>query len=325
MTEDWAALLQFLRETWGMRSLALVDRPRRVTGGYGRRLWHLDLAAPVWAEHRQFQLRCADPGKASLRLEIERLRWLASRGYPVSRPLLWAEDARVVGEPFALLAWVPGATLAERIRAEGWQPDGTEGYLIGHLLARLHALAPDRFPAEAAPGSWAPALGALGNFLGPSRLAALRDWLRGREVQGRAHTICHLDLHPLNVVLSGDEAVVLDWEMARVDDPLLDVAMAQVHTEIALGIGEYPRTPAGFAYSHDVLDAYRALRPVAEADLRYYRALAACRRLGDVAGALRRAQLREEDRAELAAEGAAALGLLDREIGFGGRGASASE
>jgi Ser/Thr protein kinase RdoA (MazF antagonist) len=84
-----------------------------------------------------------------LLLEIVRLRWLASRGYPVSPPVLWVESADVVGEPFALLEWVPGRTLAEQIRSGGWRPDSSEGRTIGLLLARLHSLSPDGFPVEA--------------------------------------------------------------------------------------------------------------------------------------------------------------------------------
>lgn len=325
MTGNWARLLQFLRDAWGLHSLELAGIPRRVTGGYGRRLWLLELAAPEWSRHRRFQLRCSDPGKASLGLEVQRLRWLASRAYPVSPPVLWVEDVTILGEPFALLEWIAGQTLARRIRTEGWRPDGAEGRIIGRLLARLHALSPARFPAEAASGTMIPPLDAIAGLAGPARLDALRAWLDGHRVLPRVLGICHLDLHPLNVVLSGSGPVVIDWEMARVDDPRLDVAMSQVHTEVALGIGEYPRAEDRFADGRRLLDAYRTLRPVSEADLRYFRVLAACRRLGDVAGALQRASLREEDRAELEAEGASAIGLLDLEIGFDEREVSMGE
>ncbi len=44
--------------------------------------------------------------------------------------------------------------------------------------------------------------------------------------------------------------------------------------------------------------------------------IAACRRLGDVVGALQRPALGEENRAELQAESASAIGILDRETGF---------
>lgn len=318
MTAGWDRLLGFLRDSWGLSSLELAREPIRVTGGYGRRSWVLDLSAPAWPQGRRFQLRCSDPGKASLRLEVERLQWLVSWGYPVSPPVLWVEDVDAVGEPFALLAWVPGATLAERVRSGGWRSDGSEARTIGSLLARLHSLSPAGFPAEVAPGSWLSPPEQIAPLLGAVRLDILRDRLERHRLQPRAPVVCHLDLHPLNVVMSQDGPVVIDWEMARLDDPLLDVAMSQVHTEIALGIGEYPPRGDRFAYSQSVLEAYRALRPAPDDDLSYCRILAACRRLGDVAGALQRASLREEDRAELEAEGASAIGILDREIGFTG-------
>jgi aminoglycoside phosphotransferase (APT) family kinase protein len=318
VTGDWERLLAFLRGLWELPSVQLTREPVRVTGGYGRRSWLLELTSPSWPEPRRFQLRCSDPGKASLRLEVERLRWLTARGYPVSPPMLWVENVDVVGEPFALLEWVPGRTLAEQIRSGDWRPDSSEGHTIGLLLARLHALSPEGFPAEAISGSWVPPIDQLAPLLGPVRLDALRRWLERHHVQSSVRVVCHLDLHPLNVVMSAGGPVVIDWEMARIDEPLLDVAISQVHTEVALGIGEYPQMGDRFAPGRSVLDAYRALRPAPGADLGYFRVVAACRQLGDVAGALQRPVLREEDHAELEAEGASAVSILDREIRFTG-------
>lgn len=80
--------------------------------GYGRRSWLLELASPTWPQPRSFQFRCSDPGKPSLGLEVELLRWLAAREYPISPPVLWVGEAGIMGEPFALLGCVSGATLA---------------------------------------------------------------------------------------------------------------------------------------------------------------------------------------------------------------------
>ena len=174
MNGDWDRLVRFLRDVWELPSIELACTPRRVAGGYGRRSWLLELAAPGW--QRCFQLRCSGPGTASLGLEFGRLRWLASRGYPVSSPVLWVEDVGVLGEPFALLEWVSGETLAERIRTRGWHSDGRT---IGLLLARLHSLSPEEFPAEAAPGTLMPALNEIADLIGPARFDAVREWFDG--------------------------------------------------------------------------------------------------------------------------------------------------
>lgn len=229
--------------------------------------------------------------------------------------MLWVEDAGVLGERFALLEWISGQTLAERIRTRGWHSDGRT---IGLLLARLHSLSPEEFPAEAAPGALMPALNEIAGLIGPARFDAVREWFDGHRVSPRTLSVCHLGLHPLNVVMSRHEPTVIDWEMARIDDPLLDVAMAQVHVEVSLGWGELPWMEDRFAYGRSVSAAYRAFRSVPEADLRYYRVLAACRRPGDVAGARERADMPDEVRVELQVEGTSAIGILDREIDFAG-------
>ncbi len=90
--------------------------------------------------------------------------------------------------------------------------------------------------------------------------------------------------------------------------------MSQVLTEVALGIGEYPPRGDRFAYGSDVLQGYSLVRPVPEGPLGYFRVLAACRRLTDVAGALSRPGLRADAHAELTAEGESAIGIIDREM-----------
>lgn len=79
-----------------------------------------------------------------------------------------------------------------------------QGRLRAHLHRRLHALA-------------AP------------------EWLEDAPV-GRGDRIRHLDLHPLNVIISPAGPVVIDWTGACRGDPAVDVAMAWVLMEA----GEVP-------------------------------------------------------------------------------------
>jgi aminoglycoside phosphotransferase (APT) family kinase protein len=53
------------------------------------------------------------------------------------------------------------------------------------------------------------------------------DWLHDAPV-GRGNRILHLDLHPLNVMISPRGPVVIDWGGACRGDPAVDVAMAWV-------------------------------------------------------------------------------------------------
>ena len=61
------------------------------------------------------------------------------------------------------------------------------------------------------------------------------EWLHDAPV-GRGSRLLHLDLHPLNVMISAKGPVVIDWTGACRGDPSVDVAMAWV----LMAAGEVP-------------------------------------------------------------------------------------
>jgi len=61
------------------------------------------------------------------------------------------------------------------------------------------------------------------------------DWLHDAPV-GRGDRLLHLDLHPLNVMMSTNGPVVIDWTSACKGDPAVDVALAWV----LMAAGEVP-------------------------------------------------------------------------------------
>ena len=50
------------------------------------------------------------------------------------------------------------------------------------------------------------------------------------------NAICHGDLHPENILLTGEEPVIIDWVDATQGSPLVDVA----RTALLLGVGDLP-------------------------------------------------------------------------------------
>jgi aminoglycoside phosphotransferase (APT) family kinase protein len=74
------------------------------------------------------------------------------------------------------------------------------------------------------------------------------DWLPGMPDAG--DKLLHLDLHPLNVIMSPNGPVVVDWPNARRGDPMADVALT--YALISCGRIPLPR-PIAMA-----LDAVRA-------------------------------------------------------------------
>ena len=68
------------------------------------------------------------------------------------------------------------------------------------------------------------------------------EWLPGMPYSGDA--LLHLDLHPLNVIMSPNGPVVIDWPNARRGDPMADVALT--YALISCGRIPLPR-PVAFA------------------------------------------------------------------------------
>jgi aminoglycoside phosphotransferase len=59
-------------------------------------------------------------------------------------------------------------------------------------------------------------------------VADLRRWLEANRPPAGRTVVCHGDLHALNVMVCGDDDVVLDWELAGVGEPAFDVARTEL-------------------------------------------------------------------------------------------------
>jgi aminoglycoside phosphotransferase (APT) family kinase protein len=100
-----------------------------------------------------------------------------------------------VSGPTLVLTRVYGPTMLEAV-IDGRMDLDEAGRMLVSLLAELHAIVPPKGTPH-------------GNRL------------------------VHLDLHPLNVMLSPDGPVVIDWANARLDDPAFDVALSALVIALA--------------------------------------------------------------------------------------------
>jgi len=308
----WNDLVRHLRAVWNEPDIQLVMSPEPIRGGWSRRIWRVELACA--GRSRTIQARFADPGRLPLAREHAVQEWLFGRGFPVPEPVLMVDDHSVLGDSCLLLEWVHGSVMADLIQSDGWSPDVREGTLIGNLLASLHGLDTGTFPTDPP----RPDHGALTDRVlmqfGDRRRNAVRQRFQESRLFDRK-CICHLDLHPRNVIQTNTAPVVIDWEKTRLDHPLIDVAMAQVHVEMSIGLDEYP-APDGdrSAYSDALLAAYSERIPVSRESLSLFRVVAACIRLTDVMGALDRAELSTDATMELERERDLALAIVDAEM-----------
>jgi len=165
---------------------------------------------------------------------------------PVPRTLLLVEDASVIGAPFYLMEYVEGTPHrdAEALAALGPDRVHALGLHLVDTLVDLHAVDPDSV--------------GLGDFGRPEGFLErqLRRWgrqlesSRSREVPGidELHqqlvqtlpvsptpALVHGDYRLDNVLVGPDDRIraVLDWEMSTVGDPLTDLGLLVMYTELA--------------------------------------------------------------------------------------------
>ncbi|WP_067899470.1 phosphotransferase family protein [Nocardia vaccinii] len=178
------------------------------------------------------------PGANDMLREAKLLRALSATGVPVPEVLAVAEEGEVLDVPFYVMSFAEGPVVTTRTPAPLDTPDQRRavGYSMIDTLAELHDV------------DWrAVGLGQLGRPEGfnarhlrrmrrlvaddagnpPPEFADVDAWLEANTPAESGATLIHCDFRIGNVVLEpttpGRIAAVLDWELATIGDPLLDV------------------------------------------------------------------------------------------------------
>jgi tRNA A-37 threonylcarbamoyl transferase component Bud32 len=118
------------------------------------------------------------------------MEYVRARGYPAPQVISVSDDGTDM-----VMARIEGPTMIEAASAQPWKLKR-----LGRELAELHQ---SLHELDAPP------------------------WLREAPC-GTGHALLHMDFHPLNVILSREGPVVIDWTNASRGDPLVDVAATWV-------------------------------------------------------------------------------------------------
>jgi Phosphotransferase enzyme family len=162
------------------------------TGHLERENVPMEPIGPKLAEGRDSEIYEHGPGRVlrlardgrSLAAEADVMRFVRERGYPV--PGVY--DA---GEGYLVMDRLTGPTMLESALRHPYRI-GAYGHLLAHLHIQLHEIE--------APG-----------------------WLT-TEAAAKGDCLLHRDLHPLNVLMTAEGPVVIDWANAARGDPAYDVA-----------------------------------------------------------------------------------------------------
>jgi tRNA A-37 threonylcarbamoyl transferase component Bud32 len=124
-------------------------------------------------------------------VEAQTMEYLREQGYPVPAIAELSRDGTELA-----MERVDGPSMLGRLGRRPWTVR-SQGAILADLHHRLHTIAPPPF-------------------------------LRTAPVGGDGEHFLHLDLHPLNVIISSKGPVVIDWSNAARGQASMDVALAWV-------------------------------------------------------------------------------------------------
>jgi len=259
-TED---LRSFLDDALGDRESITVTA---LAGGGSCEVFAIDRGASRWVLRRAPRHASAATAHDVLR-EFRILDAIKNEPVRIARPVVSCADSAVFGAPFYVMERIDGAPIRQSVPDAWSAAPETHGRALEELVDALVAIHAVDW-RECGLGDMAPKPNYLARQLirwldqldsyGGRDLPAARavgDWLEAQRPDDSAPTLCHGD-YKLDNVLYALQAppqllAVLDWEMAAIGDPLVDLAWAMIFHPgpdgtMRLGMARQPR----FAVEH---------------------------------------------------------------------------
>lgn len=198
--------------------------------------------------------------------EAALLRLVEAAGVPVPHVHVATDETRWVGGPLFVSDRVPGESVPRRVlRSVAEHGQGAAlTRALGRAFAQLHAIEVDQAPASLArPGALAPAELSLDHLaeqveslLQPGPVFQLGlQWLRAHAPLAPPRlSIVHGDVRNGNILVAPEGlSAVLDWEVAKIGDPMEDLAWPTLR---CWRFGEDAREVGGFGDRAELFDAY---------------------------------------------------------------------
>lgn len=247
----------------------------------------------------------SDRAAAGIAREYRAISALHGRA-PVPRPVAWCDDLSVLGQPFAVTGWIEGVALSDALPAH-WAdtPDtiNTLGLEMMRGLATVHAIEwtdvlspdfakPDGFVKRQIE-RWLK-VRAQDRVRDLPLLESIGQWLLDNLPASSRASIIHCDFHLDNCLMAPDAPqlrAILDWEMATLGDPLIDLGLCLFFWGRDSAIKPGFAHVQGLSNRADVCapqvlaDAWSAQTGFGHEDLAYYMVFAAWRLAAIVEGA----------------------------------------
>ncbi len=233
---DLPALEAYLRQSWP--GFQRIESLQQFPGGYSN-LTYLLKTNLGEAVLRRPPFGAAIKGGHDMGREFRVLSALKGRLDAIPQPLLQCEDESVIGAPFYLMERVKGVILrGHSVKELKWGPAQMRALSEATVdtLARLHRLDVSQ-----------PELASLGKPAGYTerqvagwikryykaatervpQMDELAEWMRQHRPSDQPPALIHNDFKYDNLVLDPEQPAriraILDWEMATLGDPLMDL------------------------------------------------------------------------------------------------------
>jgi aminoglycoside phosphotransferase (APT) family kinase protein len=214
-----------------------------MAGGGSCEVFALERGQDRWVLRRAPRHASSSTAHDVLR-EFRILDAIKDQPVPIARPIVSCDDAEVFGAPFYVMERIDGRPTLQNV-PEAWAaaPE-THGRALEELVDALVAIHAVNW-RKCGLGDMAPGAGYLSRQLarwlsqldsyGGRDLPAARqisDWLDAHRPADAPSALCHGDYKLDNVLFAPDPPprllAVVDWEMAAIGDPLVDLAWALI-------------------------------------------------------------------------------------------------
>jgi aminoglycoside phosphotransferase (APT) family kinase protein len=227
--------------------LAFSEAPAVLSGGFFTENHSFRLAdvPPPWNGPMVVRLFPVVVSDDAVRREAVVQREIGAAGFPTPAVVRFDPDARIDGRRYFIMERMPGTPLMGGIRARALMRDGPRllprlARVTAELQADLHAIEPGPVIAalDGTPATierWFDELQRLIDSGGVGFAAGLRWLIANRPVERGRLALCHGDLHPGNILVDDDGEVtaVLDWTVATIAEPVLDVGFTTMALSLA--------------------------------------------------------------------------------------------
>ncbi len=234
-----SALAQWAGHRFG-GPVAVAGEPTTIAGGFDSFIHGLELTGdalpPGWGGPLVVRMLPSPQRAPQAAREAAVQGWSADHGYAAPRVLAVLGPDDGFDLPTQVMERASGTTMLDAFSAKPWRARRLVDRLAT-LALRLHALPTDGFPPDDStlvdhrldlPRQ------VVARLDQPELAEALRraEELGPRAMAGPA-VVCHGDFHPLNVMVDGDAASVIDWTDAGLGPREADVARTSLLFHIA--------------------------------------------------------------------------------------------